>query len=182
MANCLSDLIKRTWWALFTKSLQNEQIKKKEDMGIMNFEIGGNELKPSAGEAISNIPQNRTMFVGLLTADEPITPEAVTDLKTVEEVYAKFQPNVDVEFENADGQIVKENFRFTNTADFQVKKMTENSQFLGNLSVQKEFYEKLVKQLRTNKVLQRALENPESRQAMVDALIQLKNELKQSNI
>lgn len=147
----------------------------------MNFEIGGNEMKPTVGEAISNIPQNRTMFVGLLTAEEPISPEAVMDLKTIEEVYAKFQPNVDVDFETMDGQSIKENFKFANTADFQVKKMTENSPFLGGLSVQKEFYEKLVKQLKTNKVLQRALENPESRQAMVDALTQLKNELTQSS-
>lgn len=147
----------------------------------MNFEIGGNELKPTVGEAISNIPQNRTMFVGLLTADDPISPEAVGGLKTIEDVYARFQPNVDVDFENAAGESVRENFRFSNTADFQVRKMTENSRFLGGLSVQKEFYEKLVKQLRTNKVLQRALDNPESRQAMVDALTHLKNELSQSS-
>ncbi|MBP5458163.1 MAG: hypothetical protein J6Y37_16875 [Paludibacteraceae bacterium] len=150
-------------------------------MGIMNYEIGGNEVKQTSSEGIANIPQNRTLFVGLLTADEPVSPEAVANLKTVEDVYAKFQPNVDVEFENAEGQTVKENFRFQNTADFQVKRMTENSPFLGQLSVQKDFYEKLVKLLRTNKVLQKALENPDSRQAMVDALCQLRNELKQTS-
>ena len=151
-------------------------------MGIMNYEIGGNEVKPTNSEGISDIPQNRTMFIGRLTADEPVNPEAVADLKTVEDVYAKFQPNVDVEFEDAEGQTVKENFRFLNTADFQVKRMTVNSQFLGNLSVQKEFYEKLVKQLRTNKLLQKALENQESRQAMMDALSELRKELKNGSI
>ncbi|MFA6780522.1 MAG: hypothetical protein WCU80_12190, partial [Paludibacteraceae bacterium] len=123
--------------------------------------------------------QNRTMFIGQLTSEEPVSPEAVGDMKTIEDVYAAFQPNVDVEFENEEGEPVKENFRFSNTADFQVKKMTENSSFLNNLSVQKEFYEKLVKQLRSNKVLQRALENQESRQSVVDALTQLQNELNQ---
>ena len=148
-------------------------------MGILNYEIGGNEVKQDAMEGIADIPQNRTMFIGQLTSEEPVSPEAVGDMKTIEDVYAVFQPNVDVEFENEEGEPVKENFRFSNTADFQVKKMTENSSFLNNLSVQKEFYEKLVKQLRSNKVLQRALENQESRQSVVDALTQLQNELNQ---
>ena len=148
-------------------------------MGILNYEIGGNEVKQDAMEGIADIPQNRTMFIGQLTSEEPVSPEAVDNMKTIEDVYAVFQPNVDVEFENEEGEPVRENFRFSNTADFQVKKMTENSSFLNNLSVQKEFYEKLVKQLRSNKVLQRALENQESRQSVVDALTQLQNELNQ---
>jgi hypothetical protein len=148
-------------------------------MGILNYEIGGNEVKQDASEGIADNPQNRTMFIGQLTCEEPISPEAVDNLKSIEDVYSAFQPNVDVEFENEDGEPIRENFRFSNTADFQVKKMTENSQFLNGLSIQKDFYEKLVKQLCTNKVLQRALENQESRQAMVDALTQLKYELNQ---
>lgn len=171
-------LVKKVWCEIFHQAFS---LKNEESMGIMNYEIGGNEVKQTSSEGIADIPQNRTLFVGLLTADEPISPESVANLKTVEEVYAKFQPNVDVEFEDAEGLTMKENFRFQDTSDFQVKKMTENSPFLGRLSVQKEFYEKLVKSLRTNKVLQKALENPDSRQAMVEALCQLKNELNQTS-
>ena len=36
-------------------------------MGILNYEIGGNERPVEASEAIGNIPQNRTLFVGKLT-------------------------------------------------------------------------------------------------------------------
>ncbi|KGN75088.1 hypothetical protein HQ47_04065 [Porphyromonas macacae] len=150
-------------------------------MSILNYEIGGNEVKIDASEAIANIPENRTLLVEKLTADEPVNPETVEGLTTIEDVFAAFQPNIDVEFESAEGEPVKENFRFGNTADFGVKKMTENSRFLKNLSIQKGFYENLVKQLRTNKVLQRALENPESKQAIIDALTQLRNELKESS-
>lgn len=146
---------------------------------MLDYEIGGNERPVNVGEGISNIPQNRTLFVGQFTADDPIAAEPIEGLKTVEDVYAKFQPNVDVEFETAEGETVKENFKFANTADFQVKQMTARSNFLNDLSIQKEFYEKLVKQLRTNKVLQRALENADARQGMIDALTQLRNELKE---
>ncbi len=151
-------------------------------MGILNYEIGGNERPVEASEAIGNIPQNRTLFVGKLTDEDPIAPETVEGLKTIDDVYEKFQPNVDVEFETVDGETVKENFKFTNTGDFQVKQMTEHSDFLKGLSLEQEFYEKLVKQLRTNKVLQKALENEESRQGMIDALTKLREELKESGI
>ena len=143
-------------------------------MGILNYEIGGNERPVEASEAIGNIPQNRTLFVGKLTAEDPIAPETVEGLKTIDDVYAKFQPNVDVEFETVEGETVTENFTFSNTGDFQVKQMTEHSDFLKGLSLEQEFYEKLVKQLRTNKVLQKALENEESRQGMIEALTKLR--------
>ncbi len=151
-------------------------------MGILNYEIGGNERPVEASEAIGNIPQNRTLFVGKLTFEDPIAPDIVEGLKTIDDVYARFQPNVNVEFETETGETVKENFRFSNTADFQVKQMTERSDFLKGLSLEQEFYEKLVKQLRSNKVLQKVLENEESRQGMVEALANLREELKESEI
>ena len=151
-------------------------------MGILNYEIGGNEKPVEASEAIGNIPQNRTLFVGKLTNDDPISPEAIENLKTVEDVYNHYQPNVDVEFETAEGESVQENFRFSNTGDFQVKNMTERSSFLKGLAIEQEFYEKLVKQLHSNKVLQKALENEDARRGMIDALTQLREELKQTGI
>lgn len=147
-------------------------------MAILEYGIGGNEVKVDASEAIANIPENRSLIVEQLTADEPVTPEAVKGLSTIEEVFEYFSPNMDVEFENEEGQPVKENFPFKTVADFSVKNMTQNSPFLHNLDTQKTFYEGLVTQLRSNKVLQRVLENPESKKAFISALEALKDELK----
>ena len=83
-----------------------------------------------------------------------------------------------VEFENEEGQPIKENFRFSSVADFSVKNMTQNSPFLHKLDTEKTFYEGMVTQLRSNKVLQRVLENPESKKAFISALEALSNELK----
>lgn len=146
-------------------------------MAILEYGIGGNEVKVDASEAIANIPENRSLIVEQLTADEPVIPEAVKGLKTVEEVFEHFRPNIDVEFENEEGQPVKENFCFQTVADFSVKNMTRNSPFLHKLDTEKTFYEGLVAQLRSNKVLQRVLENPESKKAFIDALEALKKEL-----
>ena len=141
-------------------------------MAILEYGIGGNEVKVDTSEAIANIPENRSLIVEQLTADEPVTPEAVKGLSTIEEVFAHFLPNIDVEFEK------KENFRFSSVADFSVKNMTQNSPFLHKLDTEKTFYEGMVTQLRSNKVLQRVLENPESKKAFISALEALSNELK----
>lgn len=137
---------------------------------IQEYGIGGNEVKVDASESIAAIPENRTLLVEQLTTDEPINPEVVTGLSTVEQVFAHYKPQVDVEFKNAEGQSVEETFHFKNVGDFSAKNMTSQSSFLNKVSKEKDFYENLTKQLRSNKVLQRALENPESRESFIAAL------------
>ena len=137
---------------------------------INNYEIGGNEVKIDASEAISAIPENRTMLVEKLTSEEPVNPAAVTGLTTIEQVFAHYKPQTDIEFQNADGQPVNETFHFASVGDFSVKNMTAQSPFLKGVNTEKDFYDNLTKQLRSNKVLQRALENPEAKAAFVAAL------------
>lgn len=146
-------------------------------MSILDYGIGGNEVKRDASEAIANIPSNRTLLVEKLTVEESMFPETMEGLTTIEAVFDAFRPNVDVEFETAEGEPVQENFVFRNTGDFQVKNLTSQSPFLKKLEIQRDFYTKLVKQLRTNKILQRALKNEETKKAFIQALTQLKLEL-----
>ena len=146
-------------------------------MAFMNYEVGGNEIKVDASEAIVDIPENRTLLVEKLTDKDPVQPEIVTDLNTVEDVFAHFKPQVSVEFSDMDGQPIKEDFRFTNVGDFNVSKMTEMSSFLNELNIEGKTYEEMKKQIRSNKVLQRALEDPEAKEAFITVLKQLSNEL-----
>ncbi|MCL1941992.1 MAG: hypothetical protein FWF54_00340 [Candidatus Azobacteroides sp.] len=137
---------------------------------ISNYEIGGNEVKIDASEAIAAIPENRTLLVEQLTSDEPVNPEAAMGLASIEQVFAHFKPQIDVEFINEEGRPVEETFHFSSVGDFAVKNLTGQSKFLKGLDTQKEFYDMLIKQLRSNKVLQRALENAESKAAFIAAL------------
>lgn len=139
-------------------------------MAIFEYGIGGNEVKVDASESIAAIPENRTLLVESLTSDEPINPEIVTGLTNINQVFEHYKPQIDVEFENAEGQPVNETFCFNSVGDFDVKNMTQNSAFLNGVNTDKNFFENLTKQLRSNKVLQRVLENPESRQAFVNSL------------
>ena len=57
-------------------------------MSMFNYGVGGNEVKVDANEAIQEIQENKTLLVGKLTSEEAISPEIVTGLKTVEDVFA----------------------------------------------------------------------------------------------
>ena len=94
-------------------------------------------MKIDASEGIAEIPQNRTLLVEQLTKDEPVAPEVVAGLTNIDEVFAHFRPEIDIEFADADGAPVEENFRFHNVGDFSVRKMTEQSSFLSGLNAVK---------------------------------------------
>jgi hypothetical protein len=137
---------------------------------MFEYEIGGNERKVETSESIVNIAFNKTMFIQKLTDTEPLKPEKVEGLKKVEDVFSHFKPNVNVEFEAEDGSSVNENMKFRNLADFSVKNMINNSDYLSSVNVEKELSASVIKQLKSNKTLKSTLENSDTKEAFVDAL------------
>lgn len=162
---------------LHTQILNPQINLKTNTMSIYNYGIGGNEVKVDANEAIQEIQNNKTLLISQLTADDPTQPEAIYGLKTPEDVFKYFRPNIDAEMETADGQTVKENMKFQNLGDFTPKNLTQQSPFLSNLSIQQEQYVKIMKQLKSNKVLRSMLENEETKGAVLQALKNLAQEL-----
>lgn len=147
-------------------------------MSMYNYGIGGNEVKKDASEAISNIPSNRTLLIQKLTNEAPVAPEAVYKLETVEAVFEKFAPKLDIEFQDETGTDVKETINFRNLGDFNPKAIQENSQFLNKLNVEKEQNTKIVRQLTSNRALKKALDNPDTRAAIIEALESSLGEIK----
>ena len=147
---------------------------------MYNYGIGGNEVKLDASEAIADIANNRTLLVQKLTMNDAVKPEAVYDLKNVEEVFEHFKPQCTVEFQTEEGTTKSEELRFANLGDFGVKSVIDQSNFLTNLNVEVEQYHKIAKQFKSNKVLKSLVENPESKQAVKDVLTALLHELNSS--
>lgn len=144
---------------------------------MFDYQVGGNAVKLDASEGMADIPMNRSLFVQKLTADDPVRPEAVYDLKTVDEVFEHFKPAVEVEFETADGTTKAEEINFRSVADFKSSNMVQQSPFLQGLNAEKEEYAKLMKQLKTNKLVKNVIENPETKEAFMAALQNLIQEL-----
>ena len=147
---------------------------------MYNYGIGGNEVKLDASEAIADIANNRTLLVQKLTMNDAVKPEAVYDLKNVEEVFAHFKPQCNVDFQTEEGTTKSEELHFSNLGDFGVKSVIDQSNFLTNLNVEVEQYHKIAKQFKSNKVLKSLVENPESKQAFKDVLTALLHELNSS--
>lgn len=142
-----------------------------------NYGIGGNEVKTDASEAFADIPQNRTLMMEKLTQDAPVKPQIVHGIQTIEQVFDQFKPEVEVEFSDANGTARKESLRFANLGDFGVKGITEQSAFLKDVTTQQDQYQKIIKQLKTNKILKSALENSDAKQALLDSIHSLIQEL-----
>jgi len=129
------------------------------------------------GEGFVEISPNKTLFIQKLTNENPIHPEIVEGLQTVEQVFDRFKPECDVELDKEDGSAVKENFRFSGLGDFDPKNLTNSSAYLKNLNMENDAYLKMIKQLKTNKSLKNVIENPETKNAFVNALKALAAEL-----
>lgn len=135
-------------------------------------------LDVETSEAIVEFPQNRALMVEQLTDDPPARAEIVKNLRTMDDVFQHFKPKVNVEFEDQQGQTKKETLSFHELRDFELEGLMKKSEFLKELGLLKESYEKIEKQLRTNKVLRDALSDPDSRNALINSMQALLKELR----
>ena len=147
---------------------------------MQTYGIGGTEVKGDASEAISEIQQNRTLLAEKLTAEAPVKPEIVQGLTKIDEVFDHFKPQVGIEFQDSEGVSRQETLKFSNLADFGIKGITAQSEFLQNLTMQKEQLQKIIKQLKSNKMMRKALENPETKQAMLNSIYAMIKEIEKA--
>ncbi|MCE5347238.1 MAG: hypothetical protein LLG13_13260 [Bacteroidales bacterium] len=145
------------------------------------YDIGGSEVKADANEAMNELPQNRTLMIEQLTKEPPIKPEVVEGLKSIDEVFEHYSPFIEMEFNDNEGGSHKETLNFRNLGDFSVKGISNQSEFLKSMTAQKEQNQKIIRQLKTNKLLQKTLENEEYKTALLNAISALVKELKDNN-
>lgn len=141
------------------------------------YGIGGTEVRQDTSEAIHEISQNKTLIIQKLTDSTPVKPEIIEGLKTVEEVFQQFKPKIEVEYEDSEGGSINEEIKFENLGDFGLKGITNKSKFLQELTAESDQYKKLIKQLKSNKILKTALSDGDAKGALISAIKGLINEL-----
>lgn len=144
------------------------------------YGIGGTEVKGDASEAISEIPQNRTLMIEKFTVDPPVKPEIIEGLSSIDDVFNHFKPAIEVEFDDTQGKSKTEKFSFNGLADFGTKGIIAQSAMLKDLTIQKEQYFRIIKQLKSNNLLRKALANPDTRQAILNAIYAMSKEIEQA--
>lgn len=145
---------------------------------MANFGIGGNEVPQDANESILEIAENRTILAQKLTNNSPVKPEIIKGLTDVEKVFEHFKPTVKVNYEDENGSMNTEDLEFKNLGDFGIKGITNQSPFLQDLDTQKDQYQKIIKQLKTNKILKSAIEDAEAKGALIETIEDIIKELK----
>ena len=146
-------------------------------MSDFEYGLGGTERPTDASEAFADLPMNKTLMVTKLTNDDAVKPVITKGLTNVESVFEHYKPEVEVEFQDEEGAEVKENLSFSNLGDFGDKGLTKQSEFLQGLNLKQNEMNRIVKQLRSNKILISAMQNPESKAAFVEVLKEMVAEI-----
>lgn len=146
-------------------------------MPLEPYGIGGTEVKNDAFEAFADIPQNRVLLAEKLTDQPPVRPEIVQGLTDIAAVFNHFAPSVEMDFETEEGATKREELRFSGLEDFGAKGITQQSEYLSELEMKRNQYHKIIKQLKTNKLLKQALADKNSKDNLVAALKVLVQEL-----
>jgi hypothetical protein len=142
--------------------------------------IGGDLVKEKGVEAIKDLQENRTMIVQKLTQSPPSRPEVVDGLKNIEDVFENYKPTAEVRFKDKEGTSISEELKFNSLADFSLNGLTENSDFLKNLNTQSEVYQLILRELKGNNRLKKALADGGGKTALVKALMAIVKEIEEN--
>lgn len=144
---------------------------------MAKFELGGHEVKQgTGGEGVNELDQNKTMVISKLTNEASLKPEFQNSLKTINDVFDHYKPNVDVEFTDAEGTPVNNNLQFKTVADFGKKGLINNSEFLTDLEAQRSEYLKFIKMLKI-KQMGNIIKDEEAKENYINALKSMIQEL-----
>ncbi|TDH18491.1 hypothetical protein EXU57_23115 [Segetibacter sp. 3557_3] len=144
---------------------------------VVNDGVGGFVQSPELSPSIKHLPLDRTLYAGLLTANPPVKPTIAEGLTDTGKVLEHYQPCINVAFEDKNGTTREETIRFKSLADFSLKSFVAQSGLLKELSHEKEQYQKLGNELRFNRVLNKALSDPITRQYFLNFFKEMMNEL-----
>ena len=128
------------------------------------------ETVESSSEAMEGVPKNRTLLTADLTDVPASQPTFNYECETIDDVFENYKPAVKAEFEDAEGATINEELHFNAIGDFSVKAMTKQSEFLRALQAEQANYGTFAKRLQNNKILQRVLADPDSKEAYITML------------
>ena len=149
-------------------------------MALEKYSIGGTVQETESSEAFADISGTRAVIAEKLTAEAPIRPEIVEGLTNEKQVFDHFQPKINVDLETEEGTLRQETFSFKGLEDFGIKGITAQSSLLNELTLKKDQYQKIIRQLKTNKLLRQALADKKSKENLIAALSALIMELEEA--
>jgi len=164
-----------------TDNLHNStnNFKKQRKMSLRENFISDAPDEETGGK-VNAISQNKTLYIGQFT-ETVAEPELFQDAQTMKDVFTKFKPKVDVEFQTEQGDYVEETIAFNEMKDFEINngsgQLVQNSSFLLQTKSNIEANAKIRKQIEQNKRLRDLLAKQESKEELRNVLQNLLDEL-----
>lgn len=134
------------------------------------------EISPS----LSPINQNKTLFVAKLTDQRPLEPEAVQGLESTSDVFEQYKPEASATLYEQNGMPAYETFQFRRLGDFTQEGLIQQSPVLRQQLAYKNDLQRIERNLRSNKLLQAALQNPQAKAIILDMLQGMIDEIEQA--
>jgi type VI secretion system ImpB/VipA family protein len=134
---------------------------------MAKFVLGATEkVKRDDSLTVELLPSNKTLYAAKLNNAEDADPTPVR-CSNMKEVFQKFQPGFEVAMESTEGEPVNAEFEIRAMKDFTPKELIEKNDYLSQVYYGKEILNDLETQLKKNKSLQKAIEDPETKQALL---------------
>ena len=143
-----------------------------------NLGVSIKEEKPN--EAIEYLADNKTMIIAKLTDELPISPDINTEVSSMKDLFEQYKPSVDLSFKDKNDVPVDEKITMENLGDFGKSGIVRKSKFLQQLEQEKKDYQSLHNIIKSNKILEKVIANPESKEAYLAVLKDLINEIENS--
>ena len=131
---------------------------------------------------VSPIDNNKTLLMDQFTSDvEPGNPELVEDIQNIGDAFAHFQPKVEVDFTDENGDSVNETLHFGEIRDFEAQggkgRLVENSAFLGGVKKKIDTNAKIRKSIEQSRKLRDILKDAGSKEELKEMLQAMLEEL-----
>lgn len=143
------------------------------------------DIEDDSGAKVNAIDANKTLIIDQYTSDASAEPGFFQDAKTIKEVFDHFRPSVDVDFQNAGGEMVSETLRFNEMKDFDVNggkgNLVSNSPFLSDIKLHHDNAARIHKQIEQNVKLRNILKDAQGRAELRAMLQEMLDELEASN-
>ena len=157
----------------------NINFKNKRSMSLRENFISDAPDEETGGK-VNAISQNKTLYIGQFT-DSVTEPELFQEAEKIDDVFEKYKPQVDVEFQTEDGGMTQETLSFNSMKDFEVNngsgQLVQNSSFLLSVKNNIDANAKMRKNIEQNKRLRDLIGNPESKEELRNVLQNLLDEL-----
>lgn len=140
--------------------------------------VDARDEQTSAG--ITDLSQNKTLYIGQFQKDV-YEPDLLVDVKTMDDVFKKWQPSVEIPFKDENGAEVLETLELEKMKNFEVSNgkdgMTEKSSTLKTIKAEIENAGRMEKSITEDRALRDVLRTSEDKENLRIVLQTMLDEL-----